>query len=161
MKSSVPILGIQLLLAVSAISTAEQTGVPPKPGLTLADLKAQFPQSKEGNFIMEVPQIFFTATDKEVQVLLTGKTVETVGQVKLTGDKRFCVFRFLTQCCAADARSYEIPVEYAEREPELKATSWVKLAGTVSYKQENGKTIPVIIATEVKETEAPKQTILK
>ena len=161
MKRSALILGIHLLLAVTATSAAEQAAVPPKPGLTLSDLKAQFPQSKEGNFILEVPQIFFTATDKEVQVLLAGKTVETVGQVKLTEDKRFCVFRFLTQCCAADARSYEIPVEYAGREPEFKTTSWVKLVGKVSYKQENGRTIPVIIASEVKETEAPKQPILK
>lgn len=161
MKSSLPIIGIQLLLAVAAISTAEQTGVPPKPGLTLADLKAQFPQNKEGNFILEVPQIFFTATDKEVQVLLTRKTVETVGQLKFMDDKRLHIFRFLTQCCAADARSYEIQVEYAGRKPEFKAMSWVKLVGTVSYKQENGKTIPVIIASEIQDTEAPKQPILK
>jgi len=160
MNRSALILGIPLFMA-AAPSMAEQAVVPPKPGLTLADLKAQFPQSKEGNFILEIPQICFTASDKEVQVILTGRPVETVGQVKIMDDRRIHVFRFLTQCCAADARSYEIPVEYAEREPELKAKSWVKLVGTVSYKQENGKTIPVIIATEVKETEAPKQPILK
>ena len=161
MKSSVPILGIQLLLAVAAISTAEQTAVLPKPGLTLADLKAQFPQSKKGNFIMEVPQIFFTAADKEVQVLLTGKTVETVGQVKFMDDKRLHITRSLTQCCAADAHSYEIPVENVEHEPKLNAMSWIKLVGTVSYRQDNGQTIPVIIASEIKETEVPKQPILK
>ena len=160
MNRSALILGIPLFMA-AAPSMAEQTTVPSKPALTLADLKAQFPQSKEGNFMLEIPQICFTASDKEVQLILSGRPVETVGQVKIMDDRRIDVFRFLTQCCAADARSYEIPVEYAGRWPELKTMSWVKIVGTISYKQEDGKTIPTILATEINATDAPKQPILK
>lgn len=50
-------------------------------GFTLADLEAQVPKSKAGNFILEVPELYYTAGDKEVQSVITGQMVETVAQV--------------------------------------------------------------------------------
>ena len=128
---------------------------------TLADLKAQFPQSKEGDFMIEVPEIFFTAGDKEVQRVLAGQPVETTAQVSNADGKRLRVFRQLTQCCASDARSYSIAVELAGNAPVLKALSWVKLVGTVSYKQEDGKTVPFFVAIKITPIEQPEQPILK
>ena len=132
---------------------------------TLADLKAQVPQSKEGNFILEVPELYYTAGDKEVQNVLAGEAVETTAQVlpeKANNEdgKRLRIFRLLVQCCAADARPYSVPVEFADKAPVLKDMTWVKVVGKMAYKQENGQTVPMILASTITETAAPDNSML-
>lgn len=132
---------------------------------TLDDLKAQVPQSKEGNFILEVPELYYTAGDKEVQGVLAGQSVETTAQVlpekvNNADGKRLRIFRLLVQCCAADARPYSVPVQFADKAPELKDMTWVKIVGKMSYAQENGQTVPIVLATTIKETTAPENAML-
>jgi hypothetical protein len=132
---------------------------------TLEDLKAQVPMSKEGNFILEVPELFYTAGDKEVQTVLTGQSVETIAQVmpeKLNNadGKRLRILRLLVQCCAADARPFSVPIEFSEKAPEFKEMTWVKVVGKMAYQQEGGQTVPLLQATEIKETTAPDQSML-
>ena len=132
---------------------------------TLDDLKAQVPQSKEGNFILEVPELYYTAGDKEVQGVLVGQPVETTAQVlpekgNNADGKRLRVFRLLVQCCASDARPYSVPVEFADKAPVLKEMSWVKVVGKMAYRQEGGQTVPLIEATSLKETSAPDNAML-
>ena len=133
---------------------------------TLADLKAQFPQSAEGNFKLEVPDICFTAGDKEVQCVLAGQRIETTGQVASetagkTNGQPFRVIRLLTQCCAADARTYSVSVETEGKLPTPMAMSWIKLIGTISYQQINGTITPILIASEIREAIKPETPILK
>ena len=42
---------------------------------TLEDLKAQVPQSKDGNFILDVPELYYTGGDFEVHHVLTGQSI--------------------------------------------------------------------------------------
>ncbi|MDB6072961.1 MAG: hypothetical protein JWO89_601 [Verrucomicrobiaceae bacterium] len=145
-------------------------GAPPAAGksygnFTLDDLKAQVPMSKEGNFILEVPELYYTAGDKEVQGVLAGQSVETTAQVlpeKVNNaeGKRLRVFRLLVQCCASDARPYSVPVEFVEKAPTLKEMSWIKVVGKMAYRTEGGQIVPVIEATSVKETTAPENSML-
>jgi hypothetical protein len=114
---------------------------------TLEDLKAQVPQSKEGNFILEVPELYYTAGDKEVQGVLAGQLIETTAQVlpekvNNADGKRLRIFRLLVQCCAADARPYSVPVEFKDKAPAIKDMTWVKLVGKMGYVQENGRPCP-------------------
>lgn len=130
-------------------------------GFTLADLEAQVPKSKAGNFILEVPELYYTAGDKEVQSVLTGQSVETIAQVlpekvNNADGKRLRVFRMLIQCCAADARPYSIPVQFADKAPVIKDMTWVKVTGKMNYKQEGGQTIPLLEAIKLEETTAPE-----
>lgn len=132
---------------------------------TLDDLKAQVPQSKEGNFILEVPELYYTAGDKEVQGVLKGQPIETTAQVlpekvNNADGKRLRIFRMLVQCCAADARPYSVPVEFTDKAPTIKDMTWVKLVGKMGYVQENGQTVPIVYATEFKETTAPDNAML-
>ncbi len=132
---------------------------------TLADLEAQVPKSKEGNFILEVPELFYTAGDKEVQSVLKGQSVETIAQVlpeKVNNEdgKRLRIFRMLVQCCAADARPYSIPVEFTDKAPEIKEMTWVKMIGKMNFKQEGGQTVPVLEAISWKETTAPDDAMM-
>lgn len=132
---------------------------------TLADLKAQVPQSKEGNFLLEVPEIYYTAGDKEVQGVLAGQPVETIAQVlpeKLNNadGKRLRIFRLLVQCCAADARPFSIPVEFESKAPEFKDMTWVKVIGKMAYKSEGGQTVPVLLATSMTESAEPDNKMI-
>ncbi|MBX7211195.1 MAG: hypothetical protein K1X78_23010 [Verrucomicrobiaceae bacterium] len=128
---------------------------------TLADLEAQVPKSKAGNFILEVPELYYTAGDKEVQAVLAGQPVETVAQVlpeKVNNaeGKRLRILRLQIQCCAADARPYSIPVQFEDKAPQFKDMSWVKVTGKMSYKQEGGQMVPVLEAGSIAETAAPE-----
>lgn len=132
---------------------------------TLEDLKSQVPQSKEGNFILEVPELYYTAGDVEVQNVLTGQMVETVAQVlpeKVNNDDghRVRIFRMLVQCCAADARPYSVPVDFGKKAPEFKDSTWVKVVGKMTYKKEGDQTVPIIEATAVEETTAPDNAMI-
>lgn len=132
---------------------------------TLADLEAQVPKSKEGNFILEVPELYYTAGDKEVQSVLAGQPVETVAQVlpeKVNNDdgRRLRIFRMLVQCCAADARPYSIPVLFAEKAPEMKDMTWVKVTGKMGYNKEGDQTVPIIEVKTITETTAPDNAML-
>jgi hypothetical protein len=132
---------------------------------TLADLEAQVPKSKDGNFMLEVTELYYTAGDKEVQGVLTGQSVETIAQVlpeKVNNDKgtRLRLFRMLVQCCAADARPYSIPVEFGKAAPQFKDMTWVKVVGKMSFQQEGGQTVPVLEAIKIEETAAPENQMI-
>lgn len=132
---------------------------------TLEDLKAQVPQSKEGNFILEVPELYYTGGDVEVQKVLTGQMVETVAQilpekVNNADGHRLRIFRMLVQCCAADARPYSVPVDFGKKAPEYKDMTWVKVVGKMNYKKEGDQTVPIIEATKVEETTAPDNAMI-
>ncbi|MEZ0386338.1 MAG: hypothetical protein ACAI34_04665 [Verrucomicrobium sp.] len=127
---------------------------------TLKDLEAQVPRNKDGNFMLEVPEIFYTAGDKEVQHVLNGQSVETIAQVmpeKVNNDAgtRVRIFRLQVQCCAADARPYSIPVEFGKAPPPFKDMSWVKVIGKVTYRQEGNQTVPMVEAVSMVETAEP------
>ncbi len=161
---------VTTLPPAAATPAAPGSTPPPAAGksygnFTLDDLKAQVPMSKEGNFILEVPELYYTAGDKEVQGVLAGQSVETTAQVlpeKVNNaeGKRLRVFRLLVQCCASDARPYSVPVEFADKAPTLKEMSWIKVVGKMAYRTEGGQIVPIIEATSVKETTAPENSML-
>jgi len=127
---------------------------------TLEDLKAQVPQNPEGHFMLEVPEIYYTAGDKEVQSVLSGQIVETIAQVlpeKVNNPNgtRVRIFRMLVQCCAADARPYSIPVDFGKEPPKFKDMSWVKVTGKMTFKQEGTQTVPVLEAVTMVESSEP------
>ncbi len=163
---------------VAAASAAmQESGTPPKNvdakpqesksygSFSLEDLKAQVPQSKEGNFILEVPELYYTGGDLEVQKVLAGQMVETTAQVlpeKVNNENghRLRIFRMQVQCCAADARPFSVPVDFGKKAPDLKEMSWVKVVGKMSYKKEGEQTVPIIEATNVEETTAPDNAMI-
>ncbi|MBE7498563.1 MAG: hypothetical protein HS117_26795 [Verrucomicrobiaceae bacterium] len=132
---------------------------------TLEDLKAQVPQNKEGHFLLEVPEIYYTGGDLEVQKVLTGQMVETTAQVlpeKVNNPDghRMRIFRMLVQCCAADARPFSVPIDFGKKAPDFKDMTWVKVTGKVSYKKEGDQTVPLIEVSKVEETTAPDNAMI-
>lgn len=161
----------------AASAAAAETKTPPKnippPAqasksygtFTLEDLKKQVPQSKDGNFILEVPELYYTGGDVEVQKVLTGQMVETVAQilpekVNNADGHRLRIFRMLVQCCAADARPYSVPVDFGKKAPDFKDMTWVKVVGKMGYKKEGTQTVPIIEVSKVEETTAPDNAMI-
>lgn len=131
---------------------------------TMKDLEAQIAKSPEGNFMLEVPELYYTAGDKEVQSVLDGQPVETIAQVlpeKVNNPDgtRVRIFKMLIQCCAADARPYSIPVEFGKEPPKFKDMAWVKVVGKITFKQENNQTVPLLQATSMTEAAAPDSKV--
>ncbi len=133
---------------------------------TLKDLEAQVPKSPEGNFMLEVPEIFYTAGDKEVQSVITGQPVETIAQVlpekgeHNPNGTRVRIFRLQVQCCAADARPYSIPVDFGKAPPSFKDMSWVKVVGKMNYHKEGDQVVPVIEAVSMTPAAEPQDTMV-
>ncbi len=87
---------------------------------------------------------------------LEDRPVELSGFVSYDQDGGWYVTRMAIGCCAADATSYRVEVEGADR-PER--DQWVDVTGT--YRSGTGGAgtgAPVISATAVEETAAPTQT---
>ena len=148
-----------------ATASAKQADAKSFGSFTLEDLKAQVPMNKEGNFILEVPELYYTAGDLEVQKVLAGQPVETIAQVlpekvNNADGKRLRIFRMLIQCCAADARPYSIPVQFTDKAPTIKDMTWVKMKGKMAYVKEGGQTVPMLEATSYEETTAPQDAMM-
>ena len=161
------ILFISLFLEVgTGLSQTQQPAASTKPGFTLADLKAQIQQDRDGVFLMELSDIIHTATDPEVRGLLQGQPVATTAQVTAeaqdnAGASRLRLFRSQILCCASHLRQYCVSVECVGKAPTFKDRAWVRVVGTLSYQSEDGKVIPFILAKEVKEIASPPNPLLK
>jgi uncharacterized repeat protein (TIGR03943 family) len=125
---------------------------------TEADLDNLVSKNEAGEYVITVPEIFYTGGDEALQAVLSGKPVETTGQAmeettNNEGGKRMRIFRLYMECCAADARPISVPVDFPDGLPEFKEMRWYSIHGTMSFEQLNGYTVPVIKATKLVETE--------
>ena len=155
-----------VLSASSGLSQAPPPAVPAKPGFTLADLKAQIPQDKDGVFLMELTDILNTATDPAVRALLEGQPVATTAQVAIdpqakADDGHLRLVRSQVQCCAAHLRKCAVVVECSGKVPGFKDQAWVRVVGTLGYRHEDGKSTPCIVAREIKEVPAPADPLIR
>lgn len=122
------------------------------------------PKSKDGNIEVQVIDLLYAAQDSSMRADFTGKTVETIGQLMPAdmnngSGNRFKLMRMFMYCCAADAKPIAALVEAPEM-PKLPEMSWVRVVGKVSFPVEGGRTIAVLSASSVKQTEPPEETML-
>lgn len=132
---------------------------------TIEDLKKMVPQSEAGDYLLDVPQIFYTAGDRELMEVMEGIPVEATAQLMEetlnNPDKtRLKAFRLFIECCAADARPLSIPVDFGEAPPEYTEMGWYKLYGKLHYSHENGEIIPLIKIDRIEATSEPTDGLL-
>ena len=144
----------------NADSVAEAAGWGP---YTIEDLKQQVDQNNNGEFMMDVISIFYTGGDDEVQQVVKGLPVETIGQampetMRNEAGNRIRIFRLMMNCCIADARPISIPVEFDQSVPNYKEMGWYKVHGFMEYENWDEFTIPVLKATKLVPTAEPEQS---
>ncbi|MEC5128164.1 hypothetical protein VSU19_15465 [Verrucomicrobiales bacterium BCK34] len=132
---------------------------------TLEDLKNMVPQSDKGDFLLDVPQIFYTAGDKELMQVMEGIPIETTAQLmeetmSNANGQRLKAFRLFIECCAADARPLSIPVDFGKAPPEYTEMGWYKLFGKLHYAEEDGEIIPLINIDRIEEALEPTDGLL-
>lgn len=132
---------------------------------TLADLEAQVDKSAEGNYLLTIPQLFYTGGDEELQRVLKGLPIETTGQVMAEkvnneGESRLRIFRLFIECCAADARPLSIPIEFGKKAPEYEEMGWIKVIGTMNYVEEEGMTVPVLEVKTMEPASPPEDEMI-
>lgn len=132
---------------------------------TLEDLKKMVPQNEKGEFLLDVPQIFYTAGDRELMEVMEGIPVETTAQLMEetlnNPDKtRLKAFRLFIECCAADARPLSIPIDFGKAPPEYTEMGWYKLYGQIHYANENDEIIPMIRIERIEATSEPSDGLL-
>jgi hypothetical protein len=128
---------------------------------TLADLKKMVPQTSAGDFLLDVPQIYYTAGDQELMKVMEGISVDTTAQiiedtVENAPAKRLRAYRLLIDCCAADARPLSIPIDFAEALPEYKEMGWYKLVGRLHFhKSADSEYTPILQIKNFQTTPEP------
>lgn len=161
MKYRSLLIALLSLLAVLPVRASEPTVAPTAPGFTLDDLKAQIPMTPEGRFLMEVPQILNTSTDRAVQALLLGQEVETTGQlISETPGGEVRIFRAELLCCSSHTRKCSVALEFEGTAPDAAGSPWVTLSGVLGFQTEGGTTIPCIRVKEIKKTLRPARALL-
>lgn len=141
-----------------AASTPAPASQPPPP------VTDEIPRSKDGNIIVQVVDLLYAARDTSLQSDFKGQKIEMIGQLMPDTEnngngKRFKLVRMFMVCCAADARPVAVIVESGEKSPGAEM-SWIKVVGHVEFPLENGKTIAVVKADKVTQTEPPEETML-
>ena len=139
------------------------TGDEPSPDpyeFTKDDLDKLVDKNDAGEYMVTVPEIFFTGGDASIQKVLKGEGIETIGQfIEETKNNpdgtRIRVYRMFMECCAADARPLSVPVEFGETPPDYKELGWYKVHGTMAFEENDGLSLPFIKATSIEPTEEP------
>lgn len=171
-------LGLAGLILAIRFTAPAQAPVPPQtppvprlpvrkiPAISAEDLTAQFPLNAQGAHEMEIPQIVNTCEDKDVRTLLSGRQVETTGEIapqpeEPTAPGRIRITRPQMQCCAAHACNYSIFAAFTDPMPELKKGGWVRVTGVMKYEPASEKFLPVLMVRSIVEIPAPLSPILK
>jgi hypothetical protein len=132
---------------------------------TMADLERMVPKNEAGNFLLDVPQLFYTAGDEELMTVMEGIPIETTAQVmeetlnNPTGN-RLKLFRLFVECCAADARPLSVPIDFGKAPPEYEEMGWVKVIGKIHYAEEDGAVVPIINVESMEATAEPMDMML-
>ncbi len=155
-------------------STVTDADTPPDPSeeendswatFTLEDLKQMVPQNEAGDFQLDVPQIFYTAGDKELMAVMEGIPIETTAQLmeetlNNPNGHRLKAFRLFIECCAADARPLSIPVDFGKAPPEYIEMGWYRLYGNLHYVEEEGELLPILRMQRFEETSEPMDGLI-
>lgn len=132
---------------------------------TMEDLKKMVPQNDKGEFLLDIPQIFYTAGDRELMQVMEGIPVEATAQLMEetlhNPDKtRLKAFRLFIECCAADARPLSIPIDFGKAPPEYTEMGWYKIYGKLHYANENDEIIPLLQVERIEQTSEPTDGLL-
>ena len=132
---------------------------------TMEDLERMVPKNSAGQFLLDVPQIFYTAGDEELMDVMEGIPVETVAQVMEEtlhnpNGHRLKLFRLFVECCAADARPLSIPIDFGAPPPPYEELGWVKVIGTLHYSEEDGDIVPLLQVETMEPTPEPMDMMM-
>ncbi|MGJ8634217.1 MAG: TIGR03943 family putative permease subunit [Luteolibacter sp.] len=132
------------------------------PPLTLEEIEKSHRKTSDGFLEFSLMELFFATGDRELQGIIGGMEVETEGriieeQVNNEGGTRMRLYRMFMTCCVADARAIPIVLEFGKEPPMLPENGWVKVAGTMTFPEENGTLQAVLVVERATAAEVPPE----
>ncbi len=130
------------------------------PPYTLEILEETRTKNAEGDYQVNIFELFYSAGDGEVEKVFDGLAFETEGRIRdeklrnVTG-KRMRLYRLQGTCCAADAIAIPLGLEFEDELSDIPHHTWVKVSGIMSYEEVEGRTYPFLKVKSVMESEAP------
>lgn len=130
------------------------------PPLTLEEIEKGHRKTSDGFLEFSLMELFFATGDRELQDLIGGLKVETEGRIvpeKVNNESgtRMRLYRMFMTCCVADSRAIPIVLEFGSEPPLLPENGWVKVAGTMTFPEENGTLRAVLVVERATAAEVP------
>ena len=132
------------------------------PPYTRETLEKNTPKNAEGEYLMEIPQLYWSAGDEEVMEVLKGIPVEVQGKVIAEeeggnpGHNRLRLYQLLMTCCAADAAVLGMSIEFEGPPPDLPPRTWVRVTGTVAYETREDYPVVYLKVNTIEEAPEPR-----
>lgn len=128
---------------------SENNSDPASPPGGIGGIRQQTPQERTILEIFLNPDLY-----KGQRVIVTGMILHDEQLKPHFGGKETAVYRFLINCCAADALPLAIALD-SDQTAEFANDQWVQVDGTFDLRQINGKPVPVVSKPRIKTIEAP------
>jgi len=128
---------------------------------TRATIEKSTPKSKDGNYLLTITELYWSAGDKEIMKAYDRLPAELEGRLidedpKLNpGGNRKRLYRLFMTCCAADAQVLGLALEFDGPLPDLEDKTWVKVSGEVAYEHHDGQDFAYLKVAKVETTTAP------
>jgi len=130
------------------------------PPLTLEEIEKGHRRTSDGYLEFSLMELFFSTGDRELQNLIGGLQVETEGRIieeKVNNESgtRMRLYRMFMTCCVADSRAIPIILEFGKEPPMLPENGWVKVAGIMTFPEEEGTLRAVLEVDRATAAEVP------
>ncbi|WP_411826238.1 TIGR03943 family putative permease subunit [Luteolibacter sp. AS25] len=132
------------------------------PALTMEEIESSHRKTSDGFLEFSLIELFFATGDRELQDLISGLKVETEGRIiqeKVNNESgtRMRLYRMFMTCCVADSRAIPVILEFGSEPPVLPENGWVKVAGTMTFPEEDGTLRAVLEVERATAAEVPPE----
>lgn len=132
------------------------------PAPTREEIENTHSKTADGYLQFSLMELFFATGDRELQDVIGGMEIETEGRIVMEindnpNGTRMRLYRMFMTCCIADSRAIPIILEFGKEPPLLPDNGWVKVAGTMTFPEENGTLKAVLEVTRATAADVPPE----
>lgn len=132
------------------------------PAPTREEIENTHSKTADGYLQFSLMELFFATGDRELQDVIGGMEIETEGRIVMEKNDnpngtRMRLYRMFMTCCIADSRAIPIILEFSKEPPLLPDNGWVKVAGTMTFPEENGTLKAVLEVTRATAADVPPE----
>lgn len=132
------------------------------PAPTREEIENTHSKTADGYLQFSLMELFFATGDRELQDVIGGMQIETEGRIVMEKNDnpngtRMRLYRMFMTCCIADSRAIPIILEFGKEPPLLPDNGWVKVAGTMTFPEENGTLKAVLEVTRATAADVPSE----
>ena len=124
-------------------------------------LEKRTPRSREGNFLLQLSELYWSAGDEKIMKVyeglpaqLEGRLIEEEPDLNPEGNRKR-LYRVVMTCCAADAQVLGVPLQFSGSLPALEDKTWITARGKVAFESIDGQYFAYLRDCEVEASAPP------